>query len=176
MEKLDNILVIAGSGQNVGKTTLACQILQNEKEKSPVAIKITPHFHKITKGLTEIQKGENWALFEEEDKTSGKDSSRYLQNGAVKSYLILAKDDGLQNAFSAIKKILPNKIPVLVESASLVKIIKPGLFLVVLPDEEFSQKAMERMLLKADLVVISDGKKFYPSPQKLIFKNTWQIK
>jgi len=132
-EKYDTLLLIAGSGQNVGKTTLACHILQNEKEKNPTAVKITPHFHQITEGLVQIANGNNWALYEETSKTSNKDSALYLQNGAAKSYLIQTPDSGLTEAFSELKKILPPKNPVVIESAALINIIQPGLFILVLP-------------------------------------------
>ena len=175
-EKFDNILLIASVGQNVGKTTLACQILKNEKVKNPVAVKITPHFHKKTNGLVEIEKGENWVLLEETDKTTKKDSSLYLQNGSAKSYLILAVDSGLKAAFSAINKILPKEKPVVIESASLINIIEPGFFVVVVPDGDCKKKEMESLLKKADVIVISNGKQFYPSPEKIKYNSSWLIK
>lgn len=175
-EEYQNILLIAGSGQNVGKTTLACQILQNEKARKPIAIKITPHFHKTTKGLVEIQKGENWVIFEETDKTTHKDSSLYLQSGAVKSYLILAEDSGLKAAFSELLKILPKEKPVIVESASLIEIVKPGLFLVVLREGDQKNKQTESLAQKADILVTSNGKRFSPSPEKIRFNTLWILK
>ncbi len=175
-EKVEQILLIAGCGQNVGKTTLACRILQNECEKKPVAVKITPHFHKTTAGLVEIENGENWALFEETDKTSTKDSSLYLQNGAAKSYLIQAIDSGLERAFLSIKNILPGNTPFVVESAALINFIQPGLFVVVLPENECEKKETLRITELADLIVISNGKKFSPSPSKIAFGKTWKLK
>ena len=55
--KFENILLIAGSGQNVGKTTFACQLIQNVQNQKPIAVKITPHFHKLTPGLIKIAEG-----------------------------------------------------------------------------------------------------------------------
>jgi Ni2+-binding GTPase involved in maturation of urease and hydrogenase len=174
--KSENILLIAGCGQNVGKTTLICQILQNQILQNPIAIKTTPHFHKITQGLVEIEKGKNWTLFEESDKTTQKDSSLYLQNGAVKSYLIQSDDAGLQEAFSALKNFLPDENPIIIESAALTEIIQPGFFVMILPEGECKKKKMGTKLNKADLIVISDGNHFYPSPEKIIFNNSWRLK
>ena len=43
-----NILTIAGTGRNVGKTTLACSIIKKMALNARItAIKITPHFHKV---------------------------------------------------------------------------------------------------------------------------------
>lgn len=175
-KEFKNILLIAGSGQNVGKTKLACQILQNEKSKKPIAVKITPHFHKTTKGLNKIQKGENWVLFEEKNNTTQKDSSLYLQNGAVKSYLILTNDSGLEPAFSALTEFLPKDKPVVIESASLFNIVKPGLFLVVFREGDQQNKQTESVVQKADLLVISNGKHFSPSTEKISFDTLWFLK
>ena len=175
-EKFENILLIAGSGQNVGKTTFACQIIANEKAKNPVAIKITPHMHKITKGLEEIEKAVNGSLFEETDNTTHKDSSLFLQNGAVKSYVILANDSGLKESFTALQKLLPSANPIVIESAALVNIIQPGLFVVVFSDQANSEIKRPSDLQKADLIVVSNGKRFLPAPEKISFKNGWTIK
>jgi Ni2+-binding GTPase involved in maturation of urease and hydrogenase len=175
-EKFATILLIAGSGQNVGKTTLACHIIQKEKEKNPHAVKITPHFHQITEGLVEIKKGNNWALYEETCKTSKKDSSLYLQNGAVKSYLIQTPDSGLTEAFSELKKILPPKNPVVIESAALINIIQPGLFILVLPAGNRIMKKIQPLFNYADLIIKSDGKQFFPSAETIIFENVWRVK
>ncbi len=176
MEKFEHILLIAGSGQNVGKTTFACQILANEKLKKPIAVKVTPHLHKTTSGLIEIKNGENWILFEETNKSIQKDSSLYLQNGAFKSYLILAVDSDLKTAFYELIKILPPKNPVVIESASLIKVIQPGCFVVVLLRNKFPKKQIEPLVKKADLILVSDGKEFFPSSEKIKFNSSWYIK
>ncbi len=173
--KFENILLIAGSGQNVGKTTFACLLIQNVQNQKPIAVKITPHFHNITPGLIEIAEGKNWKLFEETDKTTNKDSSLYLQNLAQKSYLIQTNDIGLQEAFSALEKLLPKNRPVIIESAALINFIEPGLFIVLLPDGKCQKEKMEQILYKANLIVISDGSKFYPHPDKITFNKSWQI-
>jgi len=58
----------------------------------------------------------------------------------------------------------------------LAEIIKPGLLIVVLPDGECQKKEIELTLEKADLIVISDGEKFYPPAEKISFKNKWELK
>jgi molybdopterin-guanine dinucleotide biosynthesis protein len=39
------ILVVGGSGRKVGKTTVACEIIEATREARWTAIKITPHAH-----------------------------------------------------------------------------------------------------------------------------------
>ena len=175
-EKLENILLIAGSGQNVGKTTFACQIIQNIKGQKSTSVKITPHFHSPTPGLIELAGTKNWKLFEETSFTTNKDSSLLLKSGANKSYLIQTGPQALADAFRKLKNYLPEKQPIIAESATLIKIIDPGFFVVILPDGECKKKEMETLLHKADLIVISDGKHFSPPSEKLIFNKKWMIR
>jgi hypothetical protein len=174
-EKLDNILLIAGSGQNVGKTSLACQVIQNVKEQKSTGVKITPHFHTPSQGLKELASEKNWKLFEETSAETNKDSSLFLQNGAVKSFFIQTQPEALPGAFRELKKWLPKNQPVVVESATLIEIVDPGLFVVILPDGKCQKKEMEKILHLANLIVISDGKRFFPSSEKIIFNNKWLL-
>lgn len=172
----ENILLIAGSGRNVGKTTFACVIIKAEKEKEVFAIKITPHFHEPTPFLLEVVCGKGWTIFEETNLSIPKDSSLFLQHGAKISFLIQSEKDSLKEAFDAFKNYLPTNNPVIIESTGLVEIIKPGFLIFVLPDGECQKTEIESMLEQADLIVISDGKKFYPSPDKIAFTNKWGLK
>ncbi|HKI89348.1 MAG TPA: hypothetical protein VKA38_09990 [Draconibacterium sp.] len=175
-EKFENILLIAGSGQNVGKTTLACQIIQNVKEQKSTGVKITPHFHNPTTGLIKLAGAKSWKLFEETNTTTNKDSSLLLKSGAHKSYLIQTRPEALTAAFRELQKYLPENQPVVVESATLIEIIDPGFFVVVIPEGKRQKKDMESLLQKADLIVISDGKHFYPPSEKIIFNKKWMLR
>lgn len=166
-EKFENIILIAGSGRNVGKTTFGCGIIRAAKKQKIVAVKITPHFHEATAGLIEIERGNGWNISEETNAASKKDSSLFLKNGAKKSYFIQAKEEKLGDAFDAIKKYLRNEELVIVESAALHKIIEPALFVFILPDGKVIKKEIEPILEKADLIVVSNGKQFFPSPKKI---------
>ena len=166
-EKFKNIVLIAGSGRNVGKTTLGCKIIQAVKKQEIVAIKITPHFHEATPGLIEIEKGNGWIISEETNASTQKDSSLFLKNGAKKSYFIQAKEDKLGDAFNAIKELLAKDKLVIIESAALHKIIEPALFIFVLPNGKTIEKDIEPTIEKANLIVVSNGKQFFPSPKTI---------
>ncbi len=166
-KKFKNIILIAGSGRNVGKTTLGCEIIQAKKSCEVIAVKITPHFHKATPGLVEIDKGNGWIISEETNESTPKDTSLFLKNGAEKSYFIQAKENKLGLAFNAIKKLLPKDKLIVIESAALHKIIQPALFLFVLPNGKLIESKIEATIGEADLIVISTGKLFYPSSKKI---------
>ncbi len=171
-EKFENIVLIAGNGRNVGKTTLGCEIIRAVKKQEIVTVKITPHFHKATSGLIEIEKGNGWIISEETNASTQKDTSLFLKNGANKSYFIQAKEDKLHLAFNAIKKLLPKDKLVIIESAALHKIIQPTLFLFVLANGKLIDNKIEPTIEEADLIVVSTGKQFYPSSQKIIHNLT----
>lgn len=171
-EIFNNIILIAGSGRNIGKTTLICKIIRAAKKQEIVAIKVTPHFHEATPGLIEIDKGNGWIISEETNSSTQKDSSLFLKNGANKSYFIQIEEDNLDDAFVAIKKYLQKDKIIIIESAALHKIIEPALFIFVLPDGKIIEKEIEPTLEKADLIVISNGKQFFPSHKKIIHNLT----
>ena len=53
MVTIKNLLLFAGTGTKSGKTTMACRIIAKFPELKITAIKITPHFHETTTGLTD---------------------------------------------------------------------------------------------------------------------------
>jgi len=171
-EKFENIVLIAGSGRNVGKTTLGCEIIKAIKQQEIVTVKITPHFHKATPGLFEIENGNGWVISEETNASTQKDSSLFLKNGAKKSYFIQAKEDKLGDAFNAIKKLLPKDKLVIIESAALHKIIEPAMFIFIVPDGKITENENKTTIENADLVMVSSGKHFFPSPKEIIHKLT----
>ncbi len=176
MGKYRNILLVSGGQRNVGKTTFICQVIPSVKESGVTAVKITPHFHEVTPGLQPIAESESWCLFKETNTSQEKDTSLYLQAGAKNSFFLQTKKEYIHEAFLELYKYLPNEIPVIIESAGLVDLIKPGLFVVILPDGKCLKKEIENKLMVADLIVISDGKKFYPEPARVVFENGWTLK
>lgn len=124
-----NFLLIAGNGRNVGKTFLACKIIEHLSKKQAVTgIKISPHFHAVEKEKIRIQT--NDFIIIEECQSTQKDSSLLLQAGAKKVYFVMAAQENLKKAFSNLIDILP-QTAVVCESGGLQEFINPGLFLFV---------------------------------------------
>ncbi len=174
-KKWANILLVAGSGRNVGKTTFICQLLDSIKEMNPIAIKISPHFHEPTEGLKLLSEDKNYQIFEETQKDKPKDSSRYLKHGAKKSIYIQSQDEHLLEVFIALFPFLDAESPVLIESASLHKYVHGGLFLFIYNDEKETKPATKANLRIADIVIQSDGKKFTIKSNQIKFENEWKI-
>jgi len=123
-----NILLISGSGRNVGKTSFIREVIAQNVIQKLVTIKITPHFHEPTIGLIPIAINENYRIFQEPNRSTDKDSSLFLLAGADKVFYIQTSDGFLEEAFQlTVKQLWPDQ-PIIVESAALRKFILPGLY------------------------------------------------
>lgn len=126
-----NMVLIAGMGRNVGKTSLACHIIKHQSRLTNViAIKITPHFHESCDTCKTIYSEQGLLITEELDENTQKDSSKMLKAGA-KVYYVQSDKEKLSKVVEVLKPLIASNIPVVCESAALRNLIKPGLFLVL---------------------------------------------
>jgi hypothetical protein len=131
MKNYPNILLVMGTGRNVGKTLSACNIIQKLSEThQTVGVKISPHFHELNSDLRYLHKSEELVIVEEQNITQ-KDSSRMLQAGAEKVFYVQVKNENLRDAFNIIFESVQPKQPVVVESGGLYDILEPGLLFFV---------------------------------------------
>jgi hypothetical protein len=134
MIAIPNLLIIAGTGTKSGKTSMACRIIRQFHELEIIAIKITPHFHETTTGLLTISEKPGYAIYEETDRNSFKDTSRMLDAGAYKVFFAKVWDDRLFEVFSEIMKSIPAGSPVICESPVLRNYAEPGAFIIMTSD------------------------------------------
>jgi hypothetical protein len=124
-----NFLITSGTGQNVGKTTLVCQLIEKYKDLGIVAVKITPHFH--DSGCRKLYGTNDYTISLEENVTSPKDTSKMLASGANCVYYIQSADKFIPEVLDYLMSKIPNDIPVICESGALRNCINPGLFLML---------------------------------------------
>jgi len=165
--KFPNLLLIAGNGRNVGKTTLACKIISwFSAEKEVVGLKISPHFYEFNEADV-VFKNKQVAIVEEK-KIDTKDSSLMLQAGAKKVYFVMVKPEHLHRAVEHMIKILPNKL-IVCESGGLHEYVNPGLFLMV---NRKGKEIVKTNLLQYDPIIVNnDGKNFDFDIHQVEFKN-----
>lgn len=131
MKSYPNILLVMGTGRNVGKTLSACKIIQKLSETHrTVGVKISPHFHELDSDLKYLHKSEELVIVEEQNITQ-KDSSRMLQSGAEKVFYVQEKNENLREAFNMILESIRPEQPMVVESGGLYDILEPGLLFFV---------------------------------------------
>ena len=177
-ETMPQLLIIAGTGRNSGKTTLACQIIGKfSAVQSIVAIKITPHFHENPGSGEVIVNKPNIYIAEERDASTGKDSSLMLKAGAVQSYFVMTNDKYLEEAFHEIFTRIPAKSVIVCESGGLRHLIRPGLFFMMQhPGNSGLKPDTAKLLSLADHVVTFDGSKFNFDINSIeIADNQWKI-
>ncbi len=125
--KLHSLLLITGSKRNIGKTTLACRVINlHSKETDLTAIKISSHFHENTPGLKLLAKTENFILFKELNRNTNKDSSRMLNAGAKHAFYFEVKKGKIKQAFNFFLENHDPGMPIICESGSLAQIFEPG--------------------------------------------------
>ncbi|QGP76446.1 hypothetical protein [Tetragenococcus halophilus] len=132
-----NLLQIGSTGRNSGKTTIAKQIIENEKKTHTiVALKIITISGKrgvcqrgtVGCGIcTSISSG--YELVKEQHIQGKKDTMQLLKAGAEKVYLLKAFEEHLQAGFLDFLKQVSADAMIVCESNSLRKYIRPGLFI-----------------------------------------------
>ncbi len=123
------MLLIAGTERDVGKTTLACRIIERLAPQGGVTgVKISPHWH-ADAGGTLVADGAGFVIFREEQ-ASSKDSGRMYAAGARPVFFVMADEEALAEAFRALLPLLPPG-PLVCESGGLRRLVEPGLFLFV---------------------------------------------
>jgi len=149
----NNLLIIAGTGRNGGKTTLACMVIRKFRELKPIAIKISPHFHKPSGGLVNRHADDKFNIYPETSTAGNKDTGRMLESGASEAYYIQAYDKNVMEAFILLMSKIPEDRPVICESPSLGKYIEPGVLFIADSMEIKVKKDLTALLKKADLVL-----------------------
>lgn len=120
-----NLILIAGAGRNVGKTTLSCLIIGQLKALHQLtAVKVSSHHHKITEKQKVIYELEGLTISEEQDRQSTKDSSRYLRAGAKRSLFVRVNDEKMPELVTWLKKHIDGIM--VCESGTLGQFVRPA--------------------------------------------------
>lgn len=180
MEKTDqkyhlpSFLIITGMGRNIGKTSLACNIIKEFSEKERItAIKISSHFHEPTPELKLLFKTEAYSISKEYNPGTEKDSSKMLAAGAKDSFYIQSQKDNLKEAFDKYMQKFDPGNAVVCESSALAKIVTPGLGFTILSKNKINNQPQSVDPLTNDYKQVSfNGKKFTLSLEKIKLQGT----
>lgn len=127
------MILVAGTGRNVGKTTFVCRLIEHISSIRPIiAIKVSPHIHdNDVSHCRIIHKTEGVIIAEETSFLNTKDSSRMLAAGAKKVYYVQGGGDSLSKTLAVLKDLIPDNIPLVCESAALRAYVEPGFFVLM---------------------------------------------
>jgi hypothetical protein len=175
------ILLIAGSGRNIGKTTLAESIVKKfAAQYNIIGLKVTSiypgegQFH----GKKQFHVEDGFIISEETDRSGKKDTSRLLLAGANRAFYVQAKDKDLKTAMQAFFKTVSPEGIIVCESGSLREVLKPGVFLLVNGNESVGNKQrIEKWKPLADRIIHTKDNRFDIDLDGLLFNSGgWHLK
>jgi molybdopterin-guanine dinucleotide biosynthesis protein len=157
------IVAVGGHTRNIGKTSVVAGLIRALPEMHWTAFKITQFGHGVCSANGEPCDCETAdhtiAISEERDPATGTDSARYLEAGAARSFWVRTRQGQLAEAMPRLRKEFERAHAdggnVIVESNSILRFIRPDVFLTVLDPAtaDFKPSAL-RYLDRADAVLI----------------------
>jgi hypothetical protein len=154
-----SIIVVGGHTRSVGKTSVVAGIIAALREMRWTALKITQYGHSVCSANGETcdcaTADHSWAVTEERDRSGVSDTSRFLIAGAEQSWWVRTQQGRLAEAMPRVRQILGSAQNAIVESNSILRFLKPDLYLTVLDPatEDFKSSAQE-FLDRADAVLL----------------------
>ena len=157
------IVVIGGHTRNIGKTSVVTGLIEALPEMHWTAFKITQFGHGMCSANGEpcdCETAEHTLAVSEEraggDSTT--DSGRYLAAGAMRSFWVRTRQGDLSEAMPRIRKEIARAENVVIESNSVLRFLRPDLYLSVLDPETADFKDSAKYFLdRADAVLVPEG-------------------
>jgi hypothetical protein len=157
------IVVVGGHTRNIGKTSVVAGLIAALPQMHWTAFKVTQFGHGMCSANGEpcdCETAEHTVAVTEEraggDATT--DSGRYLAAGAVRSFWVRTRAGDLSVAMPRIRKEIARAENVVIESNSILRFLRPELYLTVLDPQigDFKDSA-KYFLDRADAVLLPEG-------------------
>jgi hypothetical protein len=156
------IVIVGGHSRNVGKTSVVAGLIAAMPEMRWTAFKVTQFGHGMCSANGEPCDCETAdhtvAVSEEHDPSTGTDSARFLAAGAVRSLWVRTRTGDLADAMPRIRRELEKAENAIFESNSIMRFLRPDLYLsVVDPALEDFKESARLYLDRADAVLVPEG-------------------
>jgi hypothetical protein len=153
------IVVIGGHSRSVGKTSVVAGLIAALPAYHWTALKITQYGHGVCSLNGEschcATDDHTWAISEEKDRSGESDTSRFLVAGAVRALWVRTEQGRLAEAIPTIRRKLAESENVILESNSILKFVRPDLYLTVLdPATADFKRSAQEFLDQADAVIL----------------------
>jgi hypothetical protein len=155
------VVVIGGHSRSVGKTSVVAGLISRLREHEWTAVKITQYGHGICSANgapCDCATGDHsWAISEEQDRSGDSDTSRFLAAGALRALWVRTEQGRLAEAMPALRTKISDAVNVIIESNSVLKFLRPDLYLTVLDPAtaDFKNSARE-FLDRANAVILHE--------------------
>jgi hypothetical protein len=153
------IVVVGGHSRSVGKTSVVAGLISALPEFDWTAVKITQYGHGVCSAYGEAcdcaTGDHSWAISEDRDRSGVSDTSRFLLAGAARVWWVRTEQGRLAEAMPALRKKIEGAANVIIESNSVIKFLRPDLYLTVLDpaNADFKNSARE-FLDRASAVIL----------------------
>jgi len=153
------IVVVGGHSRSVGKTSVVAGLISALREYKWTAFKITQYGHGVCSVNGEschcATDDHSWAITEEQDRSGKSDTSRFLVAGAERAWWVRTEQGRLAEALPTVREKLARTTNGILESNSILKLIRPDLYLTVLdPETPDFKKSAQEFLDSADAVIL----------------------
>ena len=156
------LIVIGGHSRSVGKTSVVAGLIAALPEFHWTALKITQYGHGICSAdgqACDCATGDHsWAITEEKDRLGDSDTSRFLAAGASRVWWVRTEQGRLAEAMPSLREKLKAPENIIIESNSILKFVRPDLYLPVLDPStpDFKNSARE-FLDRASGIILHEG-------------------
>ena len=154
-----SIIVIGGHSRSVGKTSVVAGLISALPDFRWTALKITQYGHGICSANGEAcdcaTADHAWAVSEERNRDGGSDTSRFLVAGAEHAWWVRTEQGRLAEAMPRVRQVLASTQNAIIESNSVLRFLKPDLYLTVLDPQTADFKTSAQTFLdRADAVLL----------------------
>jgi len=158
------LVVVGGHSRNIGKTAVAAGLIRKLRRLRWTAVKVTQYGHGICSSegkacgcAADAGGAEHPFALSEEYEPNDTDSGRFLAAGAQRSFWLRTPAGELACAAATIQKILAQNANVMMESNSVLELVRPDVFLMLLDFgcEDFKPSSL-RFMDRADAFVVID--------------------
>jgi hypothetical protein len=173
-----NIIIIGGTGRNAGKTALAVALIKKVRGQGrPVnAAKVVTVERKGAlcprggAGCGACSLESDFALCEEYEAGTGKDTSQLVAAGAGRVFLLRSLKEALPQAFETMRRQAGEAL-LIVESNSLRTVIKPALFVMLVDGGTPPKPSARDVMRDADMTIAAPFPEDAPAD---ILARLWQ--
>ena len=157
-----SVVVIGGHSRDVGKTSVVAGLISAMPDLHWTALKITQYGHGVCSldgaACHCATEDHTWAVDEETDRSGKTDTSRFLVAGAQRAWWVRTEQGRLAEAMPSVRRMLSTATNAILESNSVLKFIRPDLYLTVLdPATADFKKSAQEFLDRADAVILHES-------------------
>jgi hypothetical protein len=156
------IIIVGGHSRSVGKTSVVAGLIAALPDFHWTALKITQYGHGVCSADGQAcdcaTDDHTWAITEEKNASGDSDTSRFLAAGAARVWWVRTEQGRLAEAMPDVRTKLAGTENVIFESNSVLKFVRPDLYLTVLDpsNADFKNSARE-FLDRASAVILHEG-------------------